>query len=365
MLVSFTRYYSILLCILLSSESVFSQEDIYQKYNIYRNPLRVFINQFSITATTGYGATFYSHDLSGVFFYQDEQNQFVFTNEENLGSTFFGFTDWLNSPQQGPQTSLENPFEVPFDYLPNPVNNPALGNQTFLLNTDTVDFGFEGTSHGIPINLMLHYEYFNFRIGFGYSYERQFVRSLAPTNFQVQVRDYEPDFKSTRFTRLYGMVGYKFYSWWWYDFVAEINVGSINAGSQFNDGAISRGIYTNFGVSIENNWSEYFRIIVRPSMDFKSYTVNLPDGATVEHRQPTFFVQFGVSINIPDIRRSPMKSDHTQLKHVYTDPLTGRKEEVRGQPITKRQNPKIGENHRTPKKHMPSLKDRVKSKRRN
>ncbi len=366
MLASLKRY-CIVTFALVCSTGVLAQESIYQKYDIYRNPTRVILNQISITATTGYGATFYSHDLSGVYFYQDAQNQFIFNNNiENLGSTFTGFTDWLNDPQQGFETSIDNPFEVPYDYLPNPVNNPLLGDQTFLVNTDTVDFGFEGTSHGIPINLMLHYEYLDFRVGLGYSYERQFVRALSPTNFGDQVRDYEPNFKSTRFTRLYGMLGYKFYSWWWYDFVAELNIGRINQGpNQFNRGAISKGLYYNFGVSIENNWSEYFRLIVRPSIDFKSYTVNIPDGASVRHRQPTFFVQFGVSINIPDIRRSPMASDHTQLKHVYTDPRTGRREEVRGQPITKRQNPKIGENHRRPNQHMPSRKNRVKSKKRN
>ncbi|MEO1254776.1 MAG: hypothetical protein AAFY41_07825, partial [Bacteroidota bacterium] len=131
-----------------------------------------------------------------------------------------------------------------------------------------------------------------------------------------------------------------------YDFVAELQVGRITAGKQFNNGAISRGIYTNFGVSIENNWSEYFRVIIRPSVDFKSYTIAIPDGSSVKHRYPTFFIQAGVSINIPDIPRSPMKSDHVQLKHVYTNPVTGKKMEVRGQPIWKRQNPKVGENHR-------------------
>lgn len=347
--------------------STSAQDNIYQQYNIYRNPARVIMNKFSITFTTGYGATFYSHDLNGVYFFQNSDGQYIFNNNlENLSGTFLGYTDWLNGPEAGLETSLENPFDIPFDYLPNPVYNPALGDETFLINTDTVDFGFEGTSHGVPINLMLHYNFMKFRIGGGYSYERQFVRPLQPTTFSNQVRDYQPNFKSTRYTRLYGMIGYNFYSWWWYDFVAELNIGRIRSGpNQFSRGAITQGLYYNFGVSIENNWSEYFRIIIKPSIDFKSYTVSIPDGSSVSHRNPTFFIQAGISINIPDIRRSPMGTNHTQLKHIYTDPRTGRKEEVRGQPITKRQNPKIGENHRRPNQHMPSRKNRVKSKKRN
>lgn len=346
MLALITRYRIIWLLCMLGVTNSFSQ-DIYEKYDIYRNPVRVFLNKFSITATTGYGATYYSHDLKGVYFYQDAASQFIFNNDiENLGSTFTGYTDWLNNPQIGFETSLDNPFDVPFGYLQNPINNLLLGPQTFLVDTDTTDFGFKGTSHGIPLNLMLHYEYQQFRIGLGFTYEKQFVRALEPTNYGDRVRDYQPNFKGTRYTRLYGMVGYKFYSWWTYDFVAELNFGKINAGPQFNKGAITRGLYTNFGISIENNWSEYFRVIIRPSIDFKSYTMNIPDGATVKHRQPTFFIQFGISINYPDIPRSPMKSDHVQLKHVYTNPVTGKRMEVRGQPIWKRQNPKVGENHR-------------------
>ena len=230
------------------------ESDIYSQYNIYRNPIRVILNQFSITATTGYGATFYSHDLSGVFFFQDADNQYIFSNNlENLTTTFTGYTDWFNDPQVGLQSSIDNPFDIPFDYLPNPVFNPALGERTFLVNTDTTNFGFEGTHHSIPINLMLHYNYLKFRVGIGYSYERQFTRSLAPTNFSNEVRDYRPNFNSTRFTRLYGMIGYNFYSWWWYDFVAELNVGRIRSGpNQFNRNSVTQGLYTNFGISIEN-----------------------------------------------------------------------------------------------------------------
>ncbi len=322
-------------------------QDIYQKYNIYRNPAMVFLNKFSITLTTGYSNTNYSHDFSGVYFFQDAASQFVFSNEiENLGSTFQGFTDWLNNPQIGFETPLENPFDVPFDYLQNPVNNPLLSNRQFLVNTDTTAFGFEGAATGIPIQLNIHYNIQEFRVGAGYAIEKQFVRELQPTAFADIVRPYQPNFKSTTYKRLYGVVGYRFYQFWSYDFVAELMVGKISAGKQFNKAAINRGLFTNIGVSIENNWSEYFRVIVRPSFEFKNYTVNLPDGSSINHKHPSFMIQFGLSINIPDIPRSPMASDHVQLKHVYTDPVTGRLMEVRGQPIWKRQNPKVGENHR-------------------
>lgn len=351
MLAAIKRYRFFLFLAFVSTQTL--GQDVYEKYDIYRNPVKVFLNKFSITATTGFGITNYSHQLKGVYFYQDAENQFIFSNDiENLGSTFSGYTNWLNAPQLGFETSLEDPFDIPFDYLANPVYNPALGNQTFLVDTDTTNFGFKGASRGVPITLSIHYEFHKFRVGAGYSYEIHFLRQLEPTNYGDQVRHYQPDVVRTRYSRLFGMLGYKFYQFWSYDFVAELQIGKITAGKQFNNGAISRGLYTNFGVSIENNWSEYFRVVIRPSIDFKSYTINIPDGSMVNHKYPTFFIQAGISINIPDIPRSPMKSDHVQLKHVYTNPVTGKRMEVRGQPIWKRQNPKIGENHRNmwPKK---------------
>ena len=357
MLATAKRYHLVIMLLILASTQVCGQ-DIYERYNIYRNPVKVFLNKFSITATTGVGITSYSHQLQGVYFYQDAENQFIFSNDiENLGSTFSGYTNWLNDPQLGFETSLENPFDIPFEYLQNPVFNPNLGDQTFLVDTDTTDFGFKGGSRGVPITLSIHYNYDKFRFGLGYSYEIHFLRRLKPMAFADQVRNYEPNVKRTRYSRLFATAGYKFYSFWSYDFVAELQVGRITAGKQFQSGAISRGLYTNIGVSIENNWSEYFRVIIKPSVEFKSYTVNIPDGSSVRHKYPTFFIQAGISINIPDIPRSPMKSDHVQLKHVYTDPVTGRRMEVRGQPIWKRQNPKVGENNR---RMWPKMKKKVK-----
>ncbi len=341
------RYAVLLLLGTIFLQNVGAQ-NIYQKYNIYRNPIYVFLNKFSITATTGYATTKYKHDLKGVYFFQDATRQFIVSNQgEGVGSTIGGFSDWLNDPTRDMEVSLEKPFDVPFDYLANPVNNLLLGTSQFLLNTDTAALGFESNAWGIPILLSIHFDYEKFRIGIGFMYEKQYVKKFMPTAFAEDIRAYQPGFKSTNYTRLFGIAGYQFYQFWNYDFVAELQIGKTKAGKQFNKSVIDRGIYANLGVSIENNWSEYFRVVVRSSIDFKSYAIRLPDGVRVNHGHPTFFIQAGISINIPDIPRSPMKSDHIQLKHVYTDPATGRLMEVRGQPIWKNQNPKVGKNYRT------------------
>lgn len=314
-------------------------------YGIYRNPFRVFINNFSWTITTGYGNTSYRHDLAGFYYYQDFFNQAIRpVTQETLPQNFTGTSNWLNDPVISDEITTIDPFEVPFNRLNDPVNNPLLQNDQVLINTDTTELGFKGGMSSIPINLSVHYDFQDFRIGLGWSYERQWIRELKPTNFENRVRAYTPDFTSTRFTRLYGLLGYKFYQFWYHDFVAELQVGRLGYGPEFT--GVDPGIYFNLGVSIEQNLSEYFRIIIRPAYDIKSYTINLPEGGSIRHNHNTFFIQAGISINIPEIPRSPIKSDHVQLKHVITDPATGRLMEVRGQPFWKRQNPKVGENHR-------------------
>ncbi|MEM9325168.1 MAG: hypothetical protein AAGA85_05920 [Bacteroidota bacterium] len=322
--------------------------DIYERYNIYRSPILVFLNQFSITLSSGYGATNYNHDLSGFYFYQDASRQVIVPkNEESLPVRFAGFTDWLNAPTLTDTLVNDNFFDVPYRFLPNPVFNDTLRQQVFLLDTDTAALSFSGVSHSIPVNLSIHYNYKEFRFGGGIGWERQYVRPLNPQSFEEQIRPYQPNFSKTSFTRWYGLVGYKFYDYYDFSFVGELEVGRATFGRQFNNELLTRGVYARLGISIEQNWSEYFRLLIKPSYEFKNYTIAMPEGmASVKHNQNTFFLQFGISINIPEIPRTPMKSDHVQLKHVITDPATGRLVEVRGQPIWKKQNPKVGENHR-------------------
>lgn len=323
-------------------------DDIYTRYNIYRNPVKVFLNKFSFTFTTGYGVTNYAHSLDGFYFYQDNRTQLILGNQNELGSIFEGYDGWLSNPFLAQEVNIDDPFDLPYDYLPNPVNNPLLKNRQVLVDTDTLALGFSGYMPTVPVMLAIDYDINKFRLGVGFQYERQYMNPMKPTVMEDQIRPYEPKFDKTSYFKYFGLIGYQFYDWWDYTFVAELQLGRAHAGKEINQDAIGIGqnFFTNIGVNIEKNLSEYFRVVVRPSYDFKSYVVNLPDATSIRHTNHAMMVQVGISFNIPEIPRSPMKSDHVQLKHVIVDPSTGRLMEVRGQPIWKRQNPKVGENHR-------------------
>jgi hypothetical protein len=311
------------------------------------------LNNIAWTLTTGYGNTLYQHDLKGFYLYQDPNGQFIRSKagEVGLPELINGYYNWLNDPQLSDQVDIIERFDVPYDRLDSAVFNPRLNPVRLILDGDTANIKYESAWSSIPINLSGHYDFMNFRFGIGGSYERQWSKIMNPIGYEDQIRAYAPNFNATNYWRAYGILGYRIYDYWDYALVGELQVGKIWGTSQFNKDLINRSVFVNVGLSFEHIWSEYFRIIVRPSYEIKQYTINLPaaqdlPAGSLVHNYNSFFIQAGVSINIPEIRRSPINNDHVQLKHVITDPVTGRLEEVRGQPIWKKQNPKVGENHR-------------------
>jgi len=313
---------------------------------VYRSPARKILNKFSIGISTGYGATRYAHSLRGFNLIQLNGQSFLTVDDgEPVGQTVDGITNWFNNPSQVPGIRVRTNIEVPENRIDNPVNNPLLlGGDVF--NGDSLDLQFVSVSHSLPINLSLHFNLQKFRIGGGIQFETQWIRPFKPSDLKEQILDYTPDITKTNFFRFYGMIGYQFYSWWDYTFAAELQIGKINGSKGFNNSAVTRGLVTNIGVIIEDNWSEYFRVTLKPSIDIKSFTVALPEGPPIKHNANAFYLQVGLSFTFPEIPRSPIKSDHIQLKHIITHPRTGKRMEVRGQPFWKVQNPKVGENNK-------------------
>jgi hypothetical protein len=141
------------------------------------------------------------------------------------------------------------------------------------------------------------------------------------------------------------LLGYSFYEYYDNAFAVDVRVGVIKMGSGFDQTVTTSSPFINVGVSLEKVFSEYFRVYLRPAYEFKNFNTVLPDGPTtvIDHGNSSVFLTLGVSINYPDLPRSPIKADKTQMKHYVTDPKTGVRREVRGQPFWRKQDPKIGE----------------------
>lgn len=290
-----------------------------QSNEIQRSPIRKVLNMFSVTVTSGYGLTLYKHDVTGYTLIQKENGELFLIPDYRMGAPNMGYKGWLQSPQT--------------------VNDIRYQNEDFLVDTDTTEIGFTGIGSGIPINLSVHLNIDKFRVGGGVSAELHKLSKFSPIAYESEILSFEPEAKNSLFTRWYGTIGYNVHNYWDYSFVPEVQFGKVNMGSNYNNELINKGMFINIGVSVEKNFSEYFRALIRPSFEFKSYEMSFGEAPGILHKQPAFYITAGLSFNYPEVPRCKISSCQTQLKHVHGG------KEFRGQPIWKKQNPKYGENH--------------------
>jgi hypothetical protein len=207
------------------------------------------------------------------------------------------------------------------------------------LYSDSSEIKYGGSGYNIPINLSVHLDIDRFRIGGGIMYEMHRINQLNPKG--QGVHPYVPNFKNTFMFRYYFTAGAKVYHVKGWDYNVDFQIGKVKYGNQYDKTALQNGIYFNVGIPFEYELSEYFWLVVRPSFDFKSYNMTISgtnnESTSFQHNQPAFYLNFGVRMKLPEIRRCPVKSCKTQLKHVHGS------KEFRGQPFYKEQNPKIGE----------------------
>lgn len=329
-----TRIYQIILTGVLSicSTLAYSQafnpyQHAYQGWNGEKikkaSPIRTLLNKFSVNSSLGYGRTFYSHKVNSDVL--ETENKLIMLGEYTIANNnvdYTGVTDWLNAPTITTGTaSLDS------------------GSNNYILYSDSSEIKYGGSGYNIPINLSVHLDIDRFRIGGGIMYEMHRINQLNPK--EQGVHPYVPNFKNTFMFRYYFTAGAKVYHVKGWDYNVDFQIGKVKYGNQYDKTALQNGIYFNVGIPFEYELSEYFWLVVRPSFDFKSYNMTISgtnnESTSFQHNQPAFYLNFGVRMKLPEIRRCPVKSCKTQLKHVHGS------KEFRGQPFFKEQNPKIGE----------------------
>ncbi|MEQ9442687.1 MAG: hypothetical protein RIG62_26840 [Cyclobacteriaceae bacterium] len=287
-------------------------------------PLRSILNKFSVNFSTGYGRTFYKHELTDYNYVRTREGSYIFPNGEGT-STVPAYRNWFNK------------VETAQLYLP---TNP---DSLTLVSSDSSAILMRGGGYHIPINLLIYYNLYRFRIGGGANLDFHRVNPPQPEDFHTVFPE-PPSFRTTQI-RYFGLLGYSIYEYYDNAFGIDMRAGVIKMGKGFDKTSIEATPFFNIGVTLEKVYSEYFRVYLRPAYEFKNYDLLLPEGptTTINHRNSSFFITLGVSLNYPEMPRSPIKADKTQMRHYVTDPKTGVRREVRGQPFWKKQDPKIGE----------------------
>lgn len=286
--------------------------------------MRKFVKNLRFSLGLGAGRTFMSHELNDFTLYQNALRPPGIFPTDSAGSP--RFVNWINNAVR---------------------DNSTIAPDSYVVSSDTATLQFKGRGFNIPLRASVHYEANRFRIGVGFSFERMSLGDFEPVTFRDRISAVPIDQKSGFMSKYFVMAGYSFFRINDFLFTGDLNVGQFNLGSNFNNALIQHGLYTNVGVTIERELSEYLKLYVRPSFDFKSYSIEIPgtgaSNLSVNHSMNAFYIGFGFTYAIPELPRCYHRNCHVQINH----PHGNREYRSRMHKIWKWQNPNYGQNNPT------------------
>ncbi|NOS91456.1 MAG: hypothetical protein HOP30_06015 [Cyclobacteriaceae bacterium] len=279
---------------------------------------RKILTKITFGVNLGYGNSYLSHDLSGLGLYQvPNLNPQIFVVD-----SLTRYSNWVNDPS---------------------IDKTLPSNTAFYSNPGKANIGFKGNALNIPLNLFLYYGFNRYRVGAGYSYEIMSIGTLNPTGLTDKIKSLQLPNSSGFVSKYYLLLGASFYRTGDYLFTGDIHLGSFTPTGNFSS-TVTGGMYFDLGLTAEREFSEYFKVFVRPSFELKSYSVPLPGSSKViENSMNALYFNFGVTYRIPELPRCYLKDCHVQINHAH-----GSKEyRSRRHPFYKKQNPGYGENDKT------------------
>ena len=281
--------------------------------------LRLLLSKVHVGLSTGYGQTYFKHDLAGYGIMQKPDSMPKIFNSAQVSA---GYSNWFN--RATPSTNSVTPG-------------------TFLVNSDTTDLGFRSKAFNIPFKATLHVEFDRYRIGGGYSIDYMRIGDFEPISYGSDISNFSPEEPTVWLKKYFVVLGGMVYRYYDYTLVIDANIGGYNLGKTFDKSVIKKGVYLNFGATVERQMSEYFRLFVRPSFELKNYKLNIPEAGSITHNFNAFYINIGASYRLPELRRCPIKRCRAQINHAHGN----REYRSRVHPIYKKQNPHYGENYPT------------------
>jgi hypothetical protein len=291
-------------------------EKFYVEREDYR--LRKFLKNLKFSINTGVGTTYFKHKLDGFGIYQSPSiGPYIFSG--NTVPTN-GYSQWIDT---GVRDTILN------------------AESGFLVSSDTAELGFKSKSFTVPLTASIHYEYKNFRIGGGYSKDFIFLRPFTPISYEGTLRKPGPNAGIVSTSKWFVMGGYSFAQLDAFVFTVDFRAGTNKFGKNFNRSLIKPSPFFSFGVTIEEQLSEYLRLFIRPSFEFKSYTMSLPGAdQAIKHKSNALLWNVGITFSIPELPKCKIKECRIQMNHAH-----GNKEyRSRAHPFYQKQNPRYGEN---------------------
>ena len=233
-----------------------------------------------------------------------------------------GYTGWVNNAQA--------------------VAGIPIGDEDFLLGTDTTQVKYKGRGNSIPVSATLSYTFDRYRFGGGVSYELSSATKYYPNVASSDLQPFKPDYIISSITRYYGYLGGDVYRSKRHAIAVDAMVGKFKFGQKnFNRAQIRPKLFVNIGVSFERSLSEYFKVFARPSVEFKSYELDVPGlGYAINHAMPAMYLNVGAILRMPDLNKCRVSQCKTQINHRHGDRVYRSKMH----PFWKWQNPNYGQN---------------------
>lgn len=298
--------------------------------NIDASFLRKVLNHFSAEVAVGYGSTRYRQNLDTYRLFSNNNGLYLL-GQDSSGNQI-GLSNWINQPQI--VDSLDTSSAIRFQTT----ELESDSNGTYII--DSLEQRLVGGGNAIPIHLKIHFNYNRFRVGAGATFEINSKANLALKGFPDYISNYESDYSRFYTKKYYLTAGVRYYDFWDFSYFADIEYGIFRfSNNVFPAGLVSLSNYWNVSLPIEKNFSEYFRLVMRPSVDFKSINTFMPSGESINTKMWNLQFQLGVRISFPLFKDCPIGNCEAQKEHRHGS------KKFRGQPIYKWQNPKVGENY--------------------
>lgn len=324
------KRFSSILCLLISltgGHSLFAQYEREEDATIpldyfyiehHHSAFRAILSKLYFGFSTGYGSTPFSHGLEEFGVVQQPGGDPLIFDHNNVA---IRYSNWTNDVVS---------------------SSEPLAPGAFYVNADTADLGFKSSTFTIPFKATVHVEFDRIRIGGGYSIAYTHTGPFAPTAYASDIRAYSLEKPNIFVKHYFGMIGAMVYRYYDYALVVDANIGGYSLGKSFAKNLMKKSLYADLGVSAERQFSEYFRVFLRPSYEFKSYDLSIPESPqTLQHNINGFHVNIGITYRLPELRRCFLKSCHAQINHVHGN----REYRSRRHPFYKKQNPHYGENY--------------------
>lgn len=283
-----------------------------------KSGLRSLLGKVYFSLSTGYATTPFRHQLDSFGIIQQADSLPLIFDHNNVAVRY---SNWTNDVTG---------------------SNQALVPGAFRVNSDTTALGFRSKTFSIPIKASLHVEFDRYRIGGGYSLDYTRVGEFRPASYGSQISGYSLERSNMFIKHYFGMIGAMVYRYYEYAVVVDANIGGYSLGKDFAKNLMKKSVYINVGVRGEREFSEYFRLFIRPSYELKSYKLTIPETSqSLRHRLDGFYLNIGFTYRLPELRRCFLKTCHAQIDHAHGN----REYRSRRHPIYKKQNPKYGENY--------------------